>query len=122
MAASGQQPPSVIQEQWSNTRDTIIKLYGELPPALQEIDAQIMTQADTTARGVAAAFKSLGIQTRRALQQNAVEALSHFQTIQQAGTATPQALLDAWLDVVGKIDQGRLQDAPARLPGVRGVR
>ena len=31
MAASGQQPPSVIREQWSNTRDTIIKLYGEFP-------------------------------------------------------------------------------------------
>ena len=70
MAASGQQPPSVIQEQWSKTRDTIIALYGTLPPALKEIDAQIMSQADTTAQGVAAAFKALGLQTREALQQN----------------------------------------------------
>lgn len=113
MAASGQQPPSVIQAQWQKTRDTIIALYGELPPALKEIDTQIMAQADTTAQGVAAAFKALGLQTREALQQNAVEALAHFQTIQQAGTATPQALLDAWLDVVGKIDQGAFKTLPA---------
>ena len=112
MAASGQQPPSLIQEQWQKTRDTIIALYGELPPALKEIDAQIMSQADTTAQGVAAAFKALGLQTREALQQSATAALANFQTIQQAGTATPQELLRAWLDVVAKINQGAFKTLP----------
>ena len=65
MAASGQQPPSLIREQWQKTRDKIIEIYGELPPALKKLDAQIMSQADTTTAGIREAYKRLGITSRR---------------------------------------------------------
>ena len=112
MAASGQEPPSLIQAQWQKTRDTIITLYGELPPALTEIDAQIMAQADTTARGITAAYKNFGIQTSAELQKLAMTALAEFDAIRAKGETAPRDLLKAWLDVVGKIDQGAFKTLP----------
>ena len=49
---------------------------------------------------------------RPTLQKLATDALADFQAIEQAGTATPEALLDAWLDVVDKIDKGAFKTLP----------
>lgn len=86
--------------------------FGVLPDAFQRAFDAMRARASTTADGIALAFERMGLQTRDALQRTATDALADFQAIEKAGTASPRALLDAWLDVVDQIDKGAFKILP----------
>ena len=113
MEESGKFSARQISQAYDDAAAVLRERFGALPAAFQAAFDAMRSRASTTADGIAAAFERLGLQTREALQRTATEALADFQTIEQAGTATPQALLDAWLDVVDKIDKGAFQTLPA---------
>jgi hypothetical protein len=46
------------------------------------------------------------------LQKLATDALADFQAIEKAGTASPRELLNAWLDVVDKVDKAAFKKLP----------
>ena len=72
-----------------------------------------MAQADTTARGITAAYKNFGIQTSAELPKLATTRRWPNLTLFRAkGETAPRDLLKAWLDVVGKIDQGAFKTLP----------
>jgi TP901 family phage tail tape measure protein len=114
MEESGKFSARQISVAYDDAAAVMIERFGTLPPAFQAAFDAMRARASTTADGVALAFERLGVQTQEALQKTAVAALADFQTIEQAGAKkTPQALLDAWLDVVGKINKGAFQTLPA---------
>lgn len=112
MEASGKFSARQISQAYEDAAQVLQERFGALPASFQAAFDAMRDAASTSADGVALAFERLGLETRESLQRTATQALADFQTIQQAGTATPRALLDAWLEVVEKIDQGAFQTLP----------
>jgi TP901 family phage tail tape measure protein len=112
MEATGKFSARQISQAYEDAAEVLRARFGELPDLFQIIYDDLKARARTTADGIDQAFKNLGIQTQDTLQKLATDALADFQAIEKAGTATPEALLDAWLDVVDKVDKGAFKTLP----------
>ena len=101
-----------ISQAYEDAAAVLRERFGALPADFQKAFDGMRAKASTTADGIAAAFERMGLETRAALQRTATEALADFKTILDAGTATPEQLLDTWLEVVEQIDKAGFQTLP----------
>jgi TP901 family phage tail tape measure protein len=118
MEESGKFSARQISQAYEDAADVLRARFGALPAAFQQAFDAMRTRASTTADGIQAAFERLGLATRAELQRTATEALADFTTILDAGTATPEQLLDTWLDVVEQIDKAGFQQLPTDFQAV----
>jgi TP901 family phage tail tape measure protein len=115
LGKSGALSAEEVRSAYEKMAEAMKAQFGQLPPVLQEAYDKFVAGARASASGIEQAFKNLGIKTQETLQKLATDALADFKTIQQAGTATPEALLDAWLDVVDKVNNGAFKKLPEGL-------
>ena len=118
MEESGKFSARQISQAYEDAADVLRARFGALPAAFQQAFDAMRTHARTTADGIQAAFERLGLATRAELQRTATAALADFQTILEAGTATPEQLLDTWLDIVDQIDKAGFQQLPTDFQAV----
>ena len=112
MAKTGVLSAEEVRSAYEKMADAVRNQFGKLPPVLQAAYDTFVAGARTSASGIEQAFANFGIKTRAELQKLATDALADFQAIEKAGTATPEQLLDAWLEVVDKIDKGAFKTLP----------
>lgn len=96
--AVGTIPPQ-LQPVWERIRDEAIAAYGVLPARFQEIDQRIVGQADTTERGVVAAYKRLGLQSEQEIQRSVTQQVAAFQSLVPQGENVTDALRQRWLQL-----------------------